>query len=154
MKFINTIIFFRKKYFILLVFLFCSILIFAQDCKNMENYCHHPREKNFSKSGMSQSSEIIPAQKKTFNVSMLAGKEYYIAVCGQSVVGKLKIRILSYDNKLMYDNAVDGLSDNYTIKSEITQTLIIEVIAPLGTLLENKMACLGVYVASRNFNRK
>lgn len=141
------------KYFLLAAFLFFSGLIYSQNCDKIENDCPRPKEKSYSKSGMSHSSKIKPKQKKLFNVSMFEGKEYYISVCGKSVVGNLQLRILSSDNKLMYDNAADGLADNITIKSELTQTLIIEITAPLGTLSDNKMACLGVYVASRKFNR-
>lgn len=152
MKFKNIIIFSIKKYFFIFTFLFCYASLSAQNCKNLENNCPRPKDKKFLKSGMSHSGKIKPKQKKTYNLSLLEGKEYYISLCGESVKGNLQLRILSGENKLIYDNAAAGLIDNFTIRAEITQKIILEVTAPLGTLSDDKIACLGIYVASRKFD--
>lgn len=148
----------RNKIILKKTFVFMTVILFsysmsAQNCNNVEDDCPRPKQKNFSKSGMSHSCKIRSKQKKSFNLNLLEGKEYYISLCGESVVGNLQLRILSNDKKLMYDNAAAGLVDNFSIKAEVTQTIVIEVTAPLGTVAGDKIACLGVYVATKK-NKK
>src|SRR3989339_1434379 len=121
------------RYSILLLFaVVCFNSVSAQNCNNTENSCSTPHEKKFTKSAISRSIKIRHKQRKTFNVNMFEGKEYYISVCGKSKLGNIQLRILSAENKLIYDNAAAGLIDFIIIKSELTQKLIIEVSAPTG----------------------
>jgi hypothetical protein len=139
-----------KKLFILALLICSEIIIsniiYANDCNNTFKKCKNP-DKTYRISPSSRSIKMRKGKKTRITLNAYAGKKYYFSTYSKGKVGVLQFRILNTsNNKILYDNATEGLIDYKFFKVENTQKLLIEVMAP-NWRSNNTFECVGVKIA-------
>lgn len=125
---------------------FASAIAYANDCANTYKKCKSP-DKSYTLSTSSRSIKLRRGKKVAVVLNVLGGKEYFFSTYSKPKVGVLQFKIISpTNNKVLYDNAAEGLCDSKVFKIDHTQKLLIEVSAP-NWQSPNTYECAGFKIA-------
>lgn len=125
---------------------FAGALANADDCSNTYKKCKSP-DKSHTLSTSSRSIKLRRGKKVAIVLNVFGGKEYFFSTYLKPKVGVLQFKIISpTNNKVLYDNAAEGLCDSKVFKVESTQKLLIEVSAP-NWQSPNTYECAGFKIA-------
>ncbi|MGQ1783918.1 MULTISPECIES: hypothetical protein [unclassified Saccharicrinis] len=120
----------------------------ANVCSNTYKKCQYP-DKSFQISSSSRSIKLRKGKKARIVLNALGGKEYYFSTYPKPKVGALQFKIINTNgNKVLYDNASEGLIDHKTFGVENTQKLFIEIFAP-NWKSNNTYECSGFMIGYR-----
>lgn len=139
--------------------LFYSILLtfitftgFGQDCTDYHQYHCPYAGYTYYYSRQSKSFQFHKGQSTEIQIVAYAGEDYYLAVCGNQKLGKIRFRIME-DNAaktVLFDNAENDYSESVIFTNEATKNLIIELSTPDGSSHESKYTgCIGLVIQFR-----
>ena len=139
--------------------LFYSLLLirvtfagFGQECTGYHQYHCRYTDYTYYYSRQSKSLQFHKGQETVIQIVAYAGEDYYLAVCGNQKLGKIRFRIME-DNAsktVLFDNADNEYSESVIFTNEATRNLIIELSTSGGSARESKYSgCVGLVVEFR-----
>lgn len=125
---------------------------FGQECNNFEKKCPEPH-KSFKSSASSRSFSLKKGGKITIAFNAMAGRDYFISVCGKGKAEDVQFKIVA-DNqgtsKILYDNAAVGFSPQKVLTMASSQKIMVEITAPKAKFEKGESECGGIKIAYRN----
>ncbi len=126
---------------------------FSQTCYDYyKTHCTTPKGKfDYTDTQSSVSYMFVAGQVKQAKLPLVAGKDYRITVCADSVFNQMvNIKLINQEGRIIYDNADYKYSLTLEFMSKSQQTAYIEVtipdmMNPNGTVPKG---CVGIRVQS------
>ncbi len=133
----------------LVVAIFLSSNLFAQDCANSKAFkqCAYPDDSSFEHK-FSWSKSFRKGQTKQYVLTFMKGRQYYVSVCSIDYKKDIHIKLREDNEKqeVLYDNAINELSKVLELQVDETKKMIIEISVPPGNINEAKIKyfCIGM----------
>jgi hypothetical protein len=133
----------------LIIAIFYSSLLFAQNCANSKAFkqCSFPDDSSFDEK-FSWSKSFRKGQTKQYVLTFMKGRNYFVSVCSKDYKKDIHIKLRMDNEKqdVIYDNAINELSKTLELQFDETKKLIIEIAVPPGNINESKVKyfCIGM----------
>jgi len=140
-----------KSSCILLILLFASLLGYGQQCfEYHKNACIPPISKyTYDETTNSVSFLFTAGQKRQVPLTLYAGKDYRIMVCGNSIFNDVILfKILKEDGQVIYDNSKFNYLLDIEFSSQNSQSAFIEIEVPDLAVTDSlkPKGCIGVLI--------